>query len=163
MWREIRSFIRPTVATTTWAPARSRGCLLRDRLAAEHGDDLDVHVLRVGTKGLGYLDAELARRGEHDRLQLLGLGIQVLKERQAERRRLAGSGLRLADYVVTVQELGNRLLLDRRGLVEAQLFDRRLNLLGQSEFLETFHVVPLSLNRGTSLSPCHLLLLSLMR
>ena len=133
--------------------------LLGDRLAAEDGDDLDVHVLRVGAKGLGDLDAELARRREDDRLQLLGLRIEVLKERQAERRRLAGSGLRLADYVVAVEELGNRLLLDRRGLIEAQLVYRRLDLLGKSEFLETFHVVPLSLNRGTSLSPCHLRLL----
>ncbi len=140
------------------AGAQARG-LLGDRLAAEDGDDLDVHVLRVRAKGLGDLDAELTRRGEDDRLQLLGLGIQVLEERQAERRGLAGSGLRLADDVMAVQELGNRLLLDGRGLVEAQLVDRRLNLLGKPEFLETFHVVPLSLSRGTSLSPCHLDLL----
>ena len=73
----------------------------------------------------------------------LRLRVQVLKQRQAEGSRLAGSRLRLADYVVTVKQLGNRLLLDRRGLIEAQLVNGRLNLLGKTEFLETFHVVPL--------------------
>ena len=156
MWREIRSFMRPDGRDDDLGAGAKARCLLGDRLAAEDGDDLDVHVLGVGAKRLRDLDAELAGRREDDGLELLGLRVQVLKQRQSERRRLARSGLRLADYVVPVEELGNRLLLDRRGLIETQLVNCRLDLLGESEFLETFHVVPLSLSRGTSLSPCHL-------
>ena len=40
-------------------PGAKAGRLLRDRLAAEHGDDLDVHVLGVRAERLRDLDAEL--------------------------------------------------------------------------------------------------------
>ena len=129
--------------------------LLRDGLAAEDGDDLDVHVLRVRAKRLCDLDAELARRREDDGLELLRFWVQVLEERQAERRRLARSGLRLADHVVAVEELGNGLILDRSGLVEAQFVDRSLNFLGQAEFLERPHQEGRAYAAGSSrILPC---------
>ena len=46
----------------------------RDRVAAEDRDDVDVEVLGVGAEGLGHLDAELAGRGEDDRLGLVAAG-----------------------------------------------------------------------------------------
>src|SRR5687767_11933870 len=143
MWREMRSFMRPTVATTTWAPA------------SEDGHYLDVHVLRVGPKRLRHLDAELARRREHDGLELLRFRVEVLKERQPERGGLAGSGLRLADHVMAVEELRNGLILDRSGLLEAKFVDRSLNFLGQAEFFERPHQEPRAYAAGSSrILPC---------
>ena len=99
-----------------------------DRGAAEDGDDLDVEVLGVGAQRLGHLDAELAGRGEDDRLHLVVLGIEVLQQRQPEGGGLAGPGLRLADHVVAAEQLRDRLLLDRRRLLEAELVERLLDL-----------------------------------
>ena len=98
-----------------------------DRGAAEDGDDLDVEVLGVGAQRLGHLDAELAGRGEDDRLHLVVAGIEVLEQGQAEGGGLAGPGLGLADHVVAAEQLRDRLLLDRRRLVEAELVDRLLD------------------------------------
>jgi hypothetical protein len=70
---------------------------------------------------LGHLDAELARRGQDDRLGLLVLGIEVLQQRQPEGRRLARARLGLADHVVPGEQLGDRLRLDRRRLHVAEL------------------------------------------
>ena len=103
--------------------------LLRaDRGAAEDGDDLDVEVLGVGAQRLGHLDAELAGRGEDDRLHLVVGRVEVLQQRQAEGGGLAGPGLRLADHVVAGEQLGDRLLLDRRRLLVAELVQRLLDL-----------------------------------
>ena len=101
--REIRSSVRPTVATTTCAPAQPR--LLRlHRLAAEHRDHLDRQVLGVGAQRLGHLDAQLAGRGEHERLGSStpdrGTGASA-----ARRPRSSGAGLRLADHVPAREQL----------------------------------------------------------
>ena len=113
--------------------------MLRDRLTAENGDDLDVHVLGVRAQRLGDLDAELARGRHHDRLELLRFRVEVLQKRQSERRRLARSGLRLADHVVPGEQLGDHLLLDRRRLLEAELVDGSLELLGEAELVKRGH------------------------
>ena len=110
-----------------------------DRGAAEDGDDLDVEVLGVGAQRLGHLDAELAGRRQHDRLHLVVVGIEVLQQRQAEGRGLAGAGLRLADHVVAAEQLGDRLVLDRRRLVEAELVERLLDLRREAELFEGDH------------------------
>ena len=111
--------------------------LLRfDRRAAEDGDDLDVEVLGVGAQRLRDLDAELAGRGEDDRLHLVVVGVEVLEQGQAEGGGLAGPGLGLADHVVAAEQLRDRLFLDRRRLVEAELVDRLLDRRRQPEVLE---------------------------
>ena len=110
----IRSSVRPTVATTTCAACAQPRLLGRDRLAAEHRDDLDRQVLGVGAQGLGDLDAELAGRGEDERLGLVGAPGRGTGASAVRSGSLAGPGLRLADHVVAGEELRDRLLLDRR-------------------------------------------------
>ncbi len=114
--------------------------LLRaDRGAAEDGDDLDVEVLGHRAQCLGHLDAELAGRRHHDRLDLVVLRIEVLQQRQAEGRRLAGAGLRLADHVVAAEQLRDRLLLDRSRVLVAELVERLLDRRIESEVFEGGH------------------------
>jgi hypothetical protein len=84
-----------------------------DRGAAEDRHDVDAGVRAVAAQRLRDLDAELARRRQHERLHGLLAGIDVLDDRQPERRGLAGAGLRLADHVATVEQQRDRLFLDR--------------------------------------------------
>ena len=51
-------------------------------------------------------------------------GSRYCEQRQAEGGGLAGPGLRLADHVVAGEQLRDRLLLDRRRLVVAELVER---------------------------------------
>jgi hypothetical protein len=81
-------------------------------------------VLGVGAHRLGHLDAELPGRGEHERLGLVVAGVEVLEHRQPEGRGLAASGLGLADHVVAGEQLRDRLRLDRRRLLVAELVKR---------------------------------------
>ena len=96
-------------------------------------------MLGVGAQRLGHLDAELAGRRQHDRLGVLGVGVEVLEQRQAEGGRLAGPGLRLADHVVAGEQLGDRLLLDRRRLGVAELVEREQDLLAEAKVRESGH------------------------
>ena len=88
--------------------------LLRaDRRAAEDGDRVDAAVLAVGAQRLRHLDAELAGRREHERLRVGILGVDEVDHRQAEGGGLARAGLGLADHVLAVEQVRDRLLLDR--------------------------------------------------
>ena len=93
-------------------------------------------MLGVGAQRLGDLDAELAGRGQHDRLHVLAVRVEVLQQRQAEGGRLAGPGLRLADHVVAGEQLRDRLLLDRGRLGVAELVEGGLDLGRKAEFVE---------------------------
>ena len=113
-----------------------------DRRAAEDGDGVDALAGAVGAQRLGDLDAELARRGEDERLDLAVLGVDELDHRQAEGGGLAGSGLRLADHVAAVEQLGDRLLLDGAWILVADVVKRRENGLGKSERVKGGHSHP---------------------
>ena len=76
---------------------------------------------------------------ENERLGLLGLRIEELEHRQAEGGGLAGAGLRLADDVVPGEQLGDRLLLDRRRVGVAELVEGVEDLLGQPELAKGGH------------------------
>ena len=70
------------------------GGLVADRGAAEDGDDVDVEVLGVGAQRLRDLDAELAGRGQDDRLGLVarrdrGTGAAAGRRRRSCRCRSA--------------------------------------------------------------------------
>ena len=78
--------------------------LVADRRAAEHGHHVQALLLAVGAQRLGDLDAELAGRRQHDRLDVRVVRIDVLDHRQPERGRLAGARLRLADHVAALQQ-----------------------------------------------------------
>ena len=89
------------------------GLLRADRRAAEHGDRVDAAVLAVGAQRLRDLDAQLARRRQHERLRVGILRIHEVDHRESERGGLAGARLRLADHVLPVEQVRDRLLLDR--------------------------------------------------
>src|SRR5207248_1328076 len=79
----------------------------RNFLPAVHGDDADG---RVGAEPLELgidLDAELASGDQDDGLGRQPLG-RSLQDGNAERRRLAGAGARLAQYVDTGQGTGDQ-------------------------------------------------------
>ena len=94
------------------------------RLAAV--DRQHVHARHVGgvpLERLAHLERQLARRREDQRLRLLLPQVEPRQDRQRERRRLAGARLGQADDVATGEQGGDRLGLDgRRGLV-ADLLD----------------------------------------
>ena len=110
-----------------------------DRRAAEDGHRLDALAGAVGAQRLGHLDAELARRREHERLDLVVGRVDELDHRQAEGGGLAGPGLRLADHVAAGQELGDGLLLDGAWILVADVVKRGENGLGESERVKRGH------------------------
>src|SRR3954466_7430913 len=136
--RLIRSITRPTVPTTTCAPSFSCACCERIGAAAHRHDP---HTFRgtVRPQRLRHLDAQLARRGEDERLHLVVVDVDVLEQREAERGGLAGAGLRLADHVATLEQSGDRLLLDRRGILVAEVTKGVELGLGQPELSESCH------------------------
>ena len=97
--------------------------LAADRGAAEHGDDVDALALAVRAQRLRDLDAELARRRQHEPLDVVLRGIDVLEHRQPEGRRLARAGLRLPDHVEALEQRRDRLLLDRARRFVADVVD----------------------------------------
>ena len=93
-------------------------------------------VRAVGAQRLGDLDAQLARRRQHERLHGRLGGVDVLHDRQPEGRRLAGSGLRLADHVAALQQRRDRLFLDRARRLVADVAQRVQRGLGEPELGE---------------------------
>ena len=69
----------------------------------------------------------------------LGVRIEVLEHRQPEGGGLAGARLRLADHVVTGEQLGNRLLLDRRRVGVAELVEGLEDLVREPELAKGGH------------------------
>jgi hypothetical protein len=96
-------------------------------------------VAAVGAQGLGDLDAQLARRRQHERLDILVGRVGELEHGQAEGRRLARAGLSLADDVAALEQQRDRLLLDRAGRLVAHIAERGEDRLGQPEFGERRH------------------------
>jgi hypothetical protein len=113
--------------------------LVADRRAAEDRDRVDALARPVRAQRLGDLDAQLARRREHQRLDVVVARIGELDHRQPERRGLAGAGLRLADDVAALEQHRDRLLLDRAGRLVAHVPEGVEDLLGQTEFGERAH------------------------
>jgi hypothetical protein len=90
-----------------------------DRRAAVHGKDAELpHSMRVRVQCLGDLHRQLARRREDECLRVAPLDVDLLEDRQRERRGFSRARLSLTDEVTTCQQDGNRALLDgRRRLV----------------------------------------------
>jgi NAD(P)H-dependent flavin oxidoreductase YrpB (nitropropane dioxygenase family) len=90
---------------------------------------------------LGHLDGELSRRDEDECHRVAGVvavavAAEAFEDRQRERRRLPGAGGGLAEEVATFQQRRDRLALDRRRLLVAQLRERALELIAQREIGE---------------------------
>ena len=84
----------------------------RSAVDGQHVKALEVPGVRL--HGLGDLDRELARRREHEQLRLGALHVDAAEQRQRERGRLAGAGLRLTEHVAALEQRRDRGLLDRR-------------------------------------------------
>ncbi len=94
----------------------------------------------------GHLQGEFARRGDDQGLRLAGRVEVVvvtvarsddpLQQGHAERERLAGAGSRLRDQVRAGEGDGNRHLLDRERLGDADAFERVDDLGQRTEFFE---------------------------
>ena len=138
-WREIRSSTRPTRADDDVPAGAQLRLLGADRRAAEDGDDVDALARAVRAQRLRDLDAQLARRRQHERLHLVDVRIDVLDQRQAERRRLARAGLRLADHVRAGEQRRDALLLDRAGRFVADVAQRVEEGVGEAELGEGRH------------------------
>ena len=120
--------------------------LLADRGAAVDGHDVDaLEVGREGAARVGDLQRQLARRAEHDRLDVPARGVDPLQDREHEGGRLARARLGLADDVAVAEQVLDRALLDRGRRLVAEVLERTQERRGQVEVTEA-HVVghPLS-------------------
>ena len=123
--------------------AREPVDLLADRRAAVDGHH--VHALLVGGErpgGVSHLQRQLARRAQHDRLQVARCGVDALQDGQHEGRGLAAARLGLADHVAVGEEVLDRPRLDWSGRFPPQLFERAEQRLGQLEVFELLSQVP---------------------
>jgi hypothetical protein len=87
---------------------------------------------------LAHLRGQLARGHQHQHAGAPGrlgrLVAELLQQRQHERRRLAGAGLRGAQHIAPAQDLRNGGRLDGGGLVQAQHVCGARQGGGESEF-----------------------------
>ena len=101
--------------------------LLADRLPAVDRQHADARRPPVAMDRLGHLHRELARRHEDEpanpSVATIAPG-DPLDPGKREGRRLAGAGRRFGEDVATLQEWRDRLPLDRRRLLVAQLAER---------------------------------------
>lgn len=97
--------------------------VLADTGTADAGMARHVHVVTKGEHDRLNLDGQLSRRREHQRLGLPDVGVDRLKDRDAERGRLTRSGLRLGNHVPATHDGDDRTLLDSRRLLEIVCVD----------------------------------------
>ena len=109
--------------------------LAEDRLPAVHRHDLDTEVPAVLEDRLGHLHRQLAGRHEHEGggRRASTADIERVKQRQGERRSLAGAGRRLTDEIASLDEMGDRLPLHRSRLLVAEFGQRVEQLAAQPE------------------------------
>ncbi len=118
--------------------------LRTEAYAAEHRHRGELEMLAVQPHGLLHLRCELARRRDDQRANRLaraasagdegrGLRGKSLQHRQHEAGSLAGAGLRAGEQVAAREHRGDRLHLDRGGLLIALFLDRAQQRIGQAE------------------------------
>ena len=106
-------------------------------LAAVDRQHLDpAEVIGEGLEGVGHLERELAGGGQHERLGGALLGVDAGEDRQRERGRLAGAGLREADDVVALHQDRDGLRLDRGGGFVTHLLHRGEDGVRQAQVVE---------------------------
>ena len=106
---------RPGVPTTTCAPRLQPGQLHGVGRAAVDRQHVDLRqVGAVAAERLGDLQGQLAGGRQHQRLGRLVGDVDLGQDRDGERRRLAGAGLRQSHHVGTCHQRRNRRRLDRR-------------------------------------------------
>ncbi len=106
-------------------------------LAAVDGEHVHAaHAGRVALERLAHLEGELAGGREHEGLRGLLGHVEVGEDRQRERGRLAGAGLRDAEDVAAGEEGGDRGRLDRGGRLVAHVLECLEHLVGETEVAE---------------------------
>ena len=111
-----------------------------DRLAAVDRHDLDAEMPAVLEDRLADLHRQLAGGDQHERAgrgAATGMGVEVLQQWQREGCGLAGARGRLAEQIVTGDHRRDRLALDRRGLLVAEVVERGQQLGTEVERSET--------------------------
>ena len=100
--------------------------------AHEHGGlDADAGAQRLEL--LADLDGELARRGEHEREERLGLVQELLQDGQRECAGLAAARLRQTDDVLALQRLRDGLRLNLGRSLPSEVRRRRGELLAHAD------------------------------
>ena len=100
--------------------------LLVHRLTAVHRQHAQARqVLAVGVRRLRDLDRELARRRQHQCLELGPADVESLQDGQRESGGLAGSRLRLADEIASGEERRDGAALNGGRRFVAELRERR--------------------------------------
>ena len=93
-----------------------------DRLAAEHGDDGEIHVVRVLTDSPGDLNGELPCGSDHQDAWVPTLAwTETVEQREGERGGLAGSRAGLGDEITSFEQDRQCCDLDRRWCVMVEL------------------------------------------
>ena len=96
---------------------------------------LHAHVAQRQSRLLR-LRRELSRGGQHQRLNLAGVGVEHLAEREGDHGRLAGARLRLRDDVAAAGDGHDRALLNRRGLLETVRVEAAKQVLADAHAVE---------------------------
>ena len=109
--------------------------------AAVERDHGDVHVHGEAAECLGHLQGELAGGGKHEPTDALAV-LDLLDERKAEGRGLAGAGPGAPDDVLPFEENRDPDLLDGRGRFEAQGSDVGYQLRVEGKVGEVGHGNP---------------------
>ena len=99
--------------------------LSADLLSPVDGKHLDpMHIFRYLPQLVRRLDSQLSGRAEDNTLQLPQLRINLLQQWNPKCRRFPRPGLCLADYILSVQQTGDRLLLYGRKIFKSHLLNR---------------------------------------
>ena len=97
---------------------------------------------------LGNLNGQFARRAKHQRLHAPA-GNGLFENGQAERRRLAGAGLRLTDRIPARQQRGNGQNLNGGRFFKPQIFNSFQQFRGQPQcFKRNGHDAPAGIHIG---------------
>ncbi len=100
-----------------------------------------VHLRHLGgilLDSFRYLDGEFACRREHEHRGLMAVEVEPGKQRERESGCLAGTGLRRAEQVCSLQQCRDRLRLDGGGSLVVHRLDGFENFVGKSQVFEGY-------------------------
>ena len=119
--------------------AVAQGAYLRldGRAAIYRHDMYSGHILGKVVEVVGYLEAQLTRGAQDERLRLLACRVDALEHGNTEGSRLAGAGLCQGYHVVAVaQEIRDYFFLDRHGMLKSKFTDGAANVLAHAQFFK---------------------------
>ena len=132
---------------TARRPQRNRRVLFQlgnlpvDRSSADQADRIAVVLGSESTRFGGHLFRQLPRRGEHDRLQVRRVVVDLFKNRDDEGGRLPGPGSRLSNAVLTGHRMRDEARLNRRRLLKSHALDGTQHFLAEAQFVKRLRLV----------------------